>query len=154
MEDIRINKKKMKAIIKIMTSIIPLSIIFNIAMLFFRVAISVELIIAHGLKKIGIGVLEAEKIPNPLHLPEAINQSFAIASNLFFPVFIMVGLFTRFAVLPVLAVTLTGYFLQHWNDTLLEKDMPFMYSVSCLLILFLGPGKYSFDYLSNKKINS
>ena len=142
----------MKKIIKKITSVFPPSNTFNIAMLFFRVAISVELIIAHGLKKIGIGVSEAEKIPNPLHLPEAINQCFAVASNLFFPVFILLGLFTRLAILPVLAVTLTGYFLLHWNDSLLEKDMPFMYSVSFLLILFLGAGKYSLDYLINKKI--
>ena len=65
---------------------------------------------------------------------------------------VIVGLLTRLAVLPVLAVTLTGYFVVHWNDSLLEKDMPFMYSVVFLLLLLIGPGKYSLDYLINKKL--
>jgi putative oxidoreductase len=38
----------------------------------------------------------------------------------------------------------------HWHDSLLEKDMPYMYSVAYLLILLLGPGKYAIDYLINR----
>jgi putative oxidoreductase len=116
-------------------------------MLVFRFLVSVEMIVAHGLKKIGIGVRTAEIVPNPFNLPEVLNQSFAVASNILFPVFIILGLFTRLSAIPVLAVTLTGYFVQHWHDSVLDKDMPYMYSVAFLLILSLGPGKYSIDYL-------
>ena len=125
---------------------------FHITLLFFRIAVALELMLAHGLKKIGVGVAEAEKVPNPFHLPDAFNQLFAEASNLFFPVFVILGLFTRLAVLPVLAVTLVGYFVVHLHDPILEKDMPFMYSVAYLLLLSFGPGKYSIDYLINKKL--
>ncbi len=125
---------------------------FHLTLLIFRIAIAAELMLAHGLKKIGIGVADAEVVPNPLHLPETLNQLFAEAANLFFPVLVMLGLFTRLAVLPTLAVTLTGYFLVHWNDSLMEKDMPFMYSLAFLLLLSFGPGKYSIDNFINKKL--
>ena len=124
---------------------------FNFSMLVFRVVLSLELMVVHGFKKIGIHVAEAEKVPNPLHLPEVINNAFAISANLIFPVLVILGLFTRIAILPILAVTLTGYFVLHWNDALLIKDTPFMYSLSYLLIMVLGPGRYSVDYFIENK---
>lgn len=143
----------MKKIIHIITNTNPGGKLIDTALLVFRVLLSVELIVAHGLKKLGIGVSEAEQVPNPLHLPEAFNSLFADAANLVFPVFVILGFFTRIAVLPILAVTLTGYFILHWNDALLVKDTPFMYSLCYLLLLFMGSGKYSVDnYL--RKISS
>ena len=142
----------MKKFIQDITVIYPAKSRFDLTMLLFRFAISLELMIAHGLKKIGIGVAKAEKIPNPLHIPDVLNQYFAIASNIFFPVLVMIGLFTRLAVLPILTVTLVGYFFVHWNDSLLEKDMPFMYTVAYLLLLAIGPGRYSVDSIITKKL--
>lgn len=121
-------------------------------MLFFRIAVSLEIILVHGFKKLGIGVATAEKVPNPLHLPETFNYAFAVAANIFFPFLVLLGLCTRLATLPTLAVTLTGYFVLHWNDAALVRDTPFIYSVIFLFILALGPGKYSVDNYIFKKM--
>lgn len=118
---------------------------FDVTMLVFRILLSLELIIVHGIKKIGIGTAIAEVVPNPFHLPPNFNQIFAIVANLFFPLFIMIGWCTRWATLPILAITLTGYFVVHGDESLLMRDVPFMYSLGFLLIFCLGPGKYSFD---------
>lgn len=118
---------------------------FDLSILVFRVVISIQLIVVHGLKKIGIGTDMAEKVPNPFHFPELINQTFAICSNILFPLFVIVGFYTRLATIPILIVTLSGYFIVHWNDTLLQSDIPFMYSMAFLLIAFTGAGKYSID---------
>lgn len=118
----------------------------HFGLLFFRVAVSLELLIAHGLKKIGIGVAIAETVPNPLGLPDFFNQAFAIVANIIMPLFITVGLFTKIATLPILSITLTGYFIVHFNDPIAVKDVPFMYSVSFLFLTIVGPGKYSLDY--------
>lgn len=125
--------------------------VFNCTMLLFRIIVSLELIVVHGFKKIGIGVAAAEQIPNPLHLQETINNVFAISANIFFPFFVLIGFCTRAATLPTLAVTITGYFVLHWNDAALVRDTPFMYSIVFLLILVLGPGKYSIDNYIYKK---
>ena len=128
--------------------------ITHLAILCFRCIVSLELIIVHGFKKIGIGVEVAESVPNPLHLPEAFNSLFADAANLLFPVLVILGFLTRLSVIPILAVTLTGYFVLHFHDDPLVRDTPFMYSLSYLLILFLGPGKYSIDNFFFKRLNS
>lgn len=135
----------MKKLVQIITNTNLEGKLIHIALFVFRIALSLELIVAHGLKKLGVGVAEAEQVPNPLHLPEAFNSFFADAANLVFPLFVIFGLFTRVAVLPILAVTLTGYFILHWNDALLIKDTPFMYSLCYLFLFFVGPGKYSID---------
>lgn len=142
----------MKTILYRITKIYPDANFFHGSMLLFRLAVSLELMLVHGLKKVGVGVAMAEVVPNPLHLPEAVNQYFALGANLVAPIFIILGLFTRLAILPVLAVTLTGYFVLHLHDALLVKDVPFMYSIVYLLILVLGPGKYSIDYFIHKKL--
>jgi putative oxidoreductase len=144
----------MKSFIRWITNISPTIQLFDLSMLLFRMGISIELIVVHGFKKLGVGVTEAEQIPNPLNLPEVFNHGFAVASSLFFPIFVIVGLFTRLAIVPMLTVTLTGYFVLHWNDSLLVKDVPFMYSVVYLLVLALGPGRYSIDYWIYKKLKS
>jgi len=145
----------MKKIFRIITAVQPGNVPYHGTLLLFRVAASAELIAAHGLKKIGVGVAEAETVPNPLHLPEAFNQAFATAANLVFPLFVILGLLTRLATLPVLAVTLTGFLVVHLHDPILIRDTPYIYSVVFLLILAMGPGKYSLDnYINNALIRS
>ncbi|MUV02987.1 DoxX family membrane protein [Flavobacterium rakeshii] len=125
--------------------------ITSLGLLFFRIAVSIELILVHGLKKLGVGVSTAEVVPNPLHLPEALNQVFATTANVILPLFVIFGIVTRLAVVPILAVTLTGYFVVHGGSPLPERDIPFMYSISFLLLFITGPGKYSIDSLLFKK---
>src|SRR4051812_32121865 len=98
----------MKKVLYWVTRVFPNANTFNMTILMFRVAVSIELIVAHGLKKLGVGSAGVEQVPNPLHLPGALNTAFADAANLFFPVLVIFGLFTRLAILPILAVTLTG----------------------------------------------
>jgi putative oxidoreductase len=148
---VAIKTIKVKRFIQRMTDTNPAGKGLHLPLLAFRVLLSLELMYAHGLKKLGIGVAEAEQVPNPLHLPETLNNLFALSANLIFPVFVILGLFTRLAVLPILAVTLTGYFLLHLHDAPLIKDPPFMYSLSFLLVFFLGAGKYSLDHKIAKK---
>lgn len=143
----------MKKLIQIIVNPNSSTTINNWVLLGFRVLLSIEMIYAHGLKKIGVGVAVAEQVPNPLHLPEVINNAFAISANIFFPILVVFGLLTRLSVLPILAVTLTGYFVLHFHDAPLVKDTPFMFSLSYLVILFLGAGKYSLDNYLFKKIS-
>jgi len=142
----------MKRIFEIIIAVHPGNVSYHITLLLFRIAVSAELIAAHGLKKIGVGVTQAERVPNPLHMPEAFNQVFATAANLVFPLFVMAGLLTRLATIPVLAVTLTGFFVVHLHDPVLVRDTPYIYSVVFLLILVMGPGKYSVDYRIDKTL--
>lgn len=90
-------------------------------------------------------------IPDPLGIGSTASTYFAIVANIISPIFVLLGLGTRIAVLPILAVTLTGFFIVHISDPWAVKDVPLMYSIAFSLILVLGPGKHSLD---NKFFNN
>ncbi|GGF22595.1 DoxX family protein [Flavobacterium limi] len=118
----------------------------NAAILVFRILLAVELFRVHGMKKFRVENGQKEHVPNPLHLPEKLNGLVATFSDTVVPFFMILGLGTRLAVLPTIGVTAVGYFVVHRKDSLEVRDVPFMYTLSLLLILALGAGKYSLDY--------
>jgi putative oxidoreductase len=125
----------------------------NLVLLGFRVLLSAEMIAVHGIKKIVNWDSELLHLPNPLGLDATLNLLVAAAANLVMPVLVMFGLCTRLAVLPMLSVTLMGYFVVHAHDSLAVRDMPFMYSLCELLLFFLGGGKYALDTFINAYLN-
>ncbi|GAA3774720.1 DoxX family protein [Flavobacterium ginsengiterrae] len=118
----------------------------NAAILVFRILLAVELFRVHGMKKFRVENGQKEHVPNPLHLPEKLNGLVATFSDTVVPFFIILGLGTRLAVLPTIGVTAVGYFVVHRKDSLEVRDVPYMYTLSLLLILALGAGTYSLDY--------
>lgn len=126
----------------------------NYIIFIFRVLVSIELIVVHGLKKLGIGTDTAEMVPNPFKLPYLLNEFLAITANVICPLFIIVGFGTRFASIPIVIVTLTGYFFVHSSGTLMERDIPFMYTMAFLLITFTGGGRYSVDNIIYESQNN
>lgn len=116
------------------------------AFLLFRILLGVELFRVHGLKKFRVENGEKEKIPNPLGLPDKMNTMVASLADTVVPFLIILGLGTRLAVLPTIGVTAIGYFVVHRKDSLEVRDVPYMYTLSLLLVLALGAGRYSLDY--------
>lgn len=118
----------------------------NAAILIFRVLLAVELFRVHGMKKFRVENGQKEHVPNPLHLPEKLNGLVATFSDTIVPFLIILGIGTRLAVLPTIGVTAIGYFVVHKNDSPEVRDVPYMYTLSLLLLLALGAGTYSLDY--------
>lgn len=117
----------------------------NAALLVFRILLAVELFRVHGMKKFRVENGQKEHVPNPLHLPEKLNGLVATFSDTVVPFLIILGLGTRLAILPTIGVTAIGYFVVHKNDSLEVRDVPYMYTLSLLLLLALGAGTYSLD---------
>jgi putative oxidoreductase len=124
---------------------------FNNASLFaFRILFAIELFRVHGMKKFRVENGQKEHVPNPLHLPERLNNLVATISDTVVPVFIVAGLGTRLALLPTIGVTAIGYFVVHKKDSLEVRDIPYMYTLCLLFLLALGGGTFSIDhYLLN-----
>ena len=121
------------------------STVNNMALLIFRILLSVELFRVHGLKKFRLKNGQKEHVPNPLHLPERLNGLVATFSDTVVPVLVILGIATRLAILPTIGVTAIGYFVVHRNDPVEIRDVPFMYTLCFLFLLAVGPGTYSLD---------
>ncbi|NLR66315.1 DoxX family protein [Chitinophaga varians] len=127
------------------------SMLNNYALLAFRLLLALELFRVHGMKKFRLENGQKEHVPNPLHLPEKLNGWVATFSDTVVPFLMALGLCTRLAVLPTIGVTAIGYFVVHRKDSAEVRDVPYMYTLCLLLLLVLGPGRYSIDvqYLSH-----
>ena len=119
----------------------------NWTLLGFRVLLALELFRVHGLRKFQHRPGEAaEVVPNPLHLPDALNQLVATFSDTVVPVLVVLGIGTRLAVLPTIGVTAIGYFVVHRHDSVAVRDVPYIYTICFLLLLVLGSGTHSLDH--------
>ncbi|WP_299243354.1 DoxX family protein [uncultured Aquimarina sp.] len=123
----------------------------DIALLVFRVCLALSLFNTHGLKKVFHFSETLEHIPDPLGIGGTLSTYFAIFANVVCPLFVMLGLLTRIAILPIISITLLGFFIVHISDPWVVKDVPLMYSLSFLVLLYLGPGSHSLDYKFFKK---
>ncbi|MEM7110574.1 MAG: DoxX family protein [Bacteroidota bacterium] len=117
----------------------------DLALLMYRLLISLSLLNTHGIKKIMNYKEEVLHIPDPFGLGGELSTLFAIFANIVCPVFVIFGLFTRLAIIPILAITLSGLLLVHYADPWSVKDVPLMYSLAFLLLFYLGSGKHSID---------
>ena len=127
---------------------------FDRGMLAFRVLVSLSMINTHGIKKLLYFEETVANIPDPFGLGGALSTYIALLANIICPVLIIAGLFTRFAALQILSVTIMGFLVVHFNDPWAVKDVPLMYSLAYLLILYLGPGRLSLDakFFSSHKL--
>lgn len=123
----------------------------NITLLGFRILVSISMINTHGMKKLLDFEATIQHIPDPMGLGGKMSAIIAIIANIVAPIFIIFGLGTRLAVLPILSVTLTGFLIVHGSDPWPIRDVPLMYSLAYLLVFFMGAGKYSIDYKLFKK---
>ncbi|MBC9911986.1 DoxX family protein [Chitinophaga varians] len=121
------------------------STVNNYALLGFRLLLAFELFRVHGMKKFRVENGQKEHVPNPLHLPETLNGLVATFADTVVPFLMALGLVTRLAILPTIGVTAIGYFVVHRKDNPEIRDVPYMYTLSLLLLLILGPGRYSID---------
>jgi putative oxidoreductase len=123
------------------------SAINNWALLGFRVLLALELFRVHGMKKFKGNNGQPEVVPNPLHLPQRLNNLVATFSDTVVPALVILGIAVRLVILPTIGVTAIGYFVVHRHDPIEVRDVPYIYTVSFLFLLFIGAGTVSVDHL-------
>lgn len=78
------------------------------------------------------------------------SLSFVIFAEFFCSIFIILGLFTRFAAVPLIFVMCVVIFKSDNGDVLGDAQLPTMYLAAFLTILLLGPGRVSVDSMISK----
>ena len=121
---------------------------FNFAMLLLRVAVGV-LVAHHGFGKLTHFNEMKEHFMNFMGLGSTLSLGLDIFAEFFCSVFLVLGLFTRLAVIPIIIVMLVAFVkVQHSDLFVGEKEVLFL--ISSIVILFCGPGRISVDGMVNK----
>jgi putative oxidoreductase len=61
------------------------------------------------------------------------------------PILVIIGFKTRWASLPVVIVMAVAAFIVHGADPFGKKELALMYLAVFVVIMLLGPGRYSID---------
>jgi len=59
---------------------------------------------------------------------------------------VLIGLFTRLALVPLLATMAVALFKVQWANELTDKELPLLYLVVWVALMLLGPGRWSVDW--------
>jgi len=122
---------------------------FNFAMFILRVALGV-LMLSHGYGKlIHFNGMKGSFI-NFLGLGSVISLMLDIFAEFFCSIFLILGLFTRLAVIPILIAMSVALIKVHHGDLFGAGERAAIYIACSITILFCGPGKISVDGMIGK----
>lgn len=122
---------------------------FNTAMLVLRLGIGI-LMMMHGYNKLVHFADKQHTFMNFMGLGSTISLVLVVFAEFFCSLFLILGLFTRLASIPLIIATLVMIFKAHNGDILGEGEHAALYLTGYLVLLLLGPGKISVDSMTGK----
>ena len=124
----------------------------NIALLILRVCLGVIMAFGHGYQKLThFNEIASNGFHDFLGLGSQISLGLATFAEFFCAIFIILGLFTRYAVIPLIILFLVIVVKVHGLDIFDTAEKPFVLLAGYVAILFLGPGKISIDGLISRR---
>jgi len=122
---------------------------FNISMLILRIGLA-GLMIPHGYDKLVHFATYKKDFMNLLGIGSSITLALVIFAEFFCSLFLMVGLFSRLIVIPLIVDMGVALFKAHNGEIFGDGEHAALYIVGFLVILLLGPGKFSVDGMMGK----
>jgi Predicted membrane protein len=118
----------------------------DIALLIARIGIA-ALMLTHGIPKLLMLFSGAPvQFPAVLGMSAEISLALTVFAEVFCSLFLLAGLATRLAAIPLAITMLVAAFLVHAADPLSVKEPALYYLLVYTVLLLAGSGKYSIDY--------
>ncbi|MDX1935752.1 MAG: DoxX family protein [Flavihumibacter sp.] len=132
----------MKQLLKL--AFIPVNI--DVALLTLRVWLGIGLFLNHGVEKVVNFSAMQQHFPNPIGIGSTASLVAALIADAICAVFIIAGLFTRFAALIcTLNLFVAFAFLFRFSIAKPPGEIAFIYLGGFIAVLLAGAGKFSFD---------
>jgi putative oxidoreductase len=123
----------------------------DIAALILRLTFGGLLLFSHGYMKWTLFSESMDSFPDPLGIGSKSSFYAIIFAETVCAALVMLGLFTRIALLPMLFAMVVAILGIHWESPVSEQELAILYFAVYLAIFLLGPGKYSLDAFVSKK---
>ncbi len=122
---------------------------FNTAMLVLRLAAG-GLMMGHGYQKLVTFGTKKNEFMNFMGLGSSTSLALVVFAEFFCAFFVVMGMFTRFAVIPLIITMCVALFKVHHTDFMGEGETATLYLGAYIVLLLLGPGRVSVDSLFGK----
>ncbi len=121
----------------------------TIAAFLLRLALG-ALIIPHGYSTLISFASKSATFSDPFQIGSPTSMALVIFAEFFCGVFILLGLFTRLACIPLIIAMLVIVFQVHNADFFGKAEKPALFLFGYMALMFMGPGKLSIDRLIGK----
>lgn len=116
----------------------------DVAICLLRIGASM-LIMTHGFPKF-LKILEGDfSFGDPLGIGEATSLVLVAFAEFICAVFVLIGLGTRIALIPLIINTTVIVFIAHADDPFGRKELGLFFLITFVVLFFTGAGKYSLD---------
>jgi putative oxidoreductase len=117
----------------------------DLALLVLRVAVG-GLMVFHGYGKLMNFSETLAYFPDPIGLGNNVALGLVVFAEFFCGILVILGLFTRLAIVPIFITMLVAYFVAHAADPFIQKELPFVFGILSIIIFISGSGRYALDY--------
>jgi putative oxidoreductase len=93
---------------------------------------------------------KASTFMDPLHVGHTTSYSLVVFAEFFCAAFLIIGLFTRLACIPLIIDMAVALFIAHNGEVFGAGGSAATFLIGYLALLFIGPGKVSLDKLIGK----
>jgi len=122
---------------------------FSTAMLVLRLGLGI-LMMMHGYDKLVHFGAKQNTFMNFLGTGSTLTLALVVFAEFFCSVFIVLGLFTRLATIPLIITTCVIIFKVNHGHVFLDDETAPLYLIGYLVLLLVGPGKASVDGMTGK----
>jgi len=122
---------------------------FNFGMLVLRDVLGI-LLVSHGYSKLIQFSSLRFKFMNFMNIGSTASLSLVIFAEFFCGIFLILGLFTRFACIPIIITMCVVVFMVSHGNIFADGEKGAIFLAAAIAILFCGPGKISVDGMIGK----
>lgn len=119
------------------------------AMLVLRLGVGI-LMMNHGYDKLKHFSEYQAEFMNFMGMGRTLSLALVVFAEFFCSLFLILGLFTRLAAIPLIIVTCVIIFKVNHGNVFGEGEMAALYLAGYLVLLFVGPGRVSVDSMIGK----
>ncbi len=123
------------------------------ASLVLRVTLGL-LMLNHGYPKL-MNLISGEEIKfaDPILIGMSASLALAVFAEFFCSILIVLGLWTRLALIPLMVTMIIVVSIIHVNDPIAKKELALLYLLPYIALFLLGSGRFSMDAFLNKNRN-
>jgi putative oxidoreductase len=108
------------------------------------------IMVRHGFDKLAHFSKIAPHFSDPFHIGSTTSLALVVFAEFFCSAFVILGLFTRLACIPLVINMSLALFYASNSDFYGKGELPGLFLICFLTLLFTGPGKLSLDRLVSK----
>jgi len=111
--------------------------------LILRVVAAGTMLFVHGLDKFLHFSQYVMQFPDPIGVGAKTGLMLVVFAEVVCSAFVLLGLFTRIALIPLIITMCVAFFIVHAHDPFMKKELALMYLSVFSALFLVGPGAFS-----------